>query len=220
MAYDKIELPTEIDLSTVTDVTDFTKIPLNYRNQDFYQHSTNGNYKKLTWVDNNEPTITANRLQLFEDVAMMFTNISELNDAAGISSIIDKINRAFKQRVKDIKLVLGELNTVISIYNDVIENLNTLISNHAVNEDNPHKVTSEQVGLGNVDNKSTDTIKSEFTGAVAPGNEGFVTGDAVAQSITNLSEGQVKTNKEAIEVVREQLDNKFESFDILVCERF
>ncbi len=50
---------------------------------------------------------------------------------------------------------------------------------HIADKDNPHEVTKAQVGLGNVENKSTATIKEEFTGAIADGNTGFVTGDAV-----------------------------------------
>lgn len=50
---------------------------------------------------------------------------------------------------------------------------------HIADTSNPHNVTAAQVGLGNVENKSTATIKAEFTGAIVDGNTGFVTGDAV-----------------------------------------
>ncbi len=46
--------------------------------------------------------------------------------------------------------------------------------------------TKAQVGLGNVDNKSVNTIKTEFTGTVAKDNTGFVTGGAVHTAITAL----------------------------------
>lgn len=36
--------------------------------------------------------------------------------------------------------------------------------NHIGNTSNPHNVTKEQVGLGNVENKSSETIRSEITG--------------------------------------------------------
>ena len=45
------------------------------------------------------------------------------------------------------------------------------------------------VGLGNVDNTSDDTKKANFTGAVASGNTGFPTGDAVLQAITANGKG-------------------------------
>lgn len=61
----------------------------------------------------------------------------------------------------------------------------TSLNGHVARTDNPHGVTKAQVELGNVENKSTATIKSEFTGAVASGNTGFVTGDAVNTAISS-----------------------------------
>lgn len=47
-------------------------------------------------------------------------------------------------------------------------------------------ITSESIGLGNVDNTSDDEKKSSFTGAIEPMNTGFATGgdvyDAIAES--------------------------------------
>lgn len=40
-------------------------------------------------------------------------------------------------------------------------------------------ITKANIGLGNVDNKSEATIKSDFTGSIASGNTGFPTGGAV-----------------------------------------
>lgn len=53
---------------------------------------------------------------------------------------------------------------------------------------NPHNVSKSDVGLGNVDNKSEATIKSDFTGSVADGDTGFVTGDAVYDAIAGMTE--------------------------------
>jgi hypothetical protein len=79
---------------------------------------------------------------------------------------------------------------------------------------NPHGITAATVGLGKVENKTVAEIQTELTGAVADGDGKFVTGDAVydaieaaktaaantAQSkVDALADGQVKTNKEAIE---------------------
>lgn len=47
---------------------------------------------------------------------------------------------------------------------------------HLNNSSNPHSVTKAQLGLGNVDNKSESTIKSDFTGEIAENNQGFVKG--------------------------------------------
>lgn len=51
-------------------------------------------------------------------------------------------------------------------------------------------LTKSDVGLGNVDNKSEATIKSDFTGAVADGNTGFPTGDAVFDAIAAVGKGE------------------------------
>ena len=54
---------------------------------------------------------------------------------------------------------------------------------------NPHNVSKNDVGLGNVDNKSAATLKSEFTGSVTDGNTGFTTGDAVYDAIAANGKG-------------------------------
>lgn len=41
--------------------------------------------------------------------------------------------------------------------------LNTSITNHTGNKSNPHGVTKSQIGLGNVENKSSATIRGELT---------------------------------------------------------
>lgn len=61
----------------------------------------------------------------------------------------------------------------------------TAYDNHLANTSNPHSVTKAQVGLGNVENKSVATIKSELTGSIAQDNTGFVTGGAVNTALAN-----------------------------------
>ena len=81
--------------------------------------------------------------------------------------------------------ILGEANygqTVKSAYT-LANSANTNLSSHTSNTSNPHQVTKAQVGLGNVENKSVSTIKTEFTGAVATGNANFPTGGAVYTAI-------------------------------------
>lgn len=53
------------------------------------------------------------------------------------------------------------------------------------------------VGLGNVDNTSDATKKTDFTGSIADGNTGFVTGDAAYDALAlklNLSGGTMSGN--------------------------
>lgn len=53
----------------------------------------------------------------------------------------------------------------------------TKINNHSLSSD--ITITKGDVGLGNVDNKSAATIKTEFTGEIEANNEGFVKGGDV-----------------------------------------
>ena len=52
---------------------------------------------------------------------------------------------------------------------------------------NPHNVSKSDVGLGNVDNTSDATKKTNFTGSIASGDTGFVTGGAVYTELNGKS---------------------------------
>ena len=60
---------------------------------------------------------------------------------------------------------------------------------HSQTSGNPHGTTKADLGLGNVDNKSEATIKSDFTGSVTDGNTGFPTGDMVYDAISANGKG-------------------------------
>lgn len=77
----------------------------------------------------------------------------------------------------------GYTDAEVQKASDAASAAQTSIAGHIADKNNPHGVTAEQVGLGNVDNKSVADIKTEFTGAVADGNTGFVTGDAAYDAI-------------------------------------
>lgn len=47
-------------------------------------------------------------------------------------------------------------------------------------------ITKERVGLDNVDNTSDETKKTNFTGSIASGNTGFVTGGDVYNAVGNI----------------------------------
>lgn len=53
-----------------------------------------------------------------------------------------------------------------------------------VTSGNPHNVTKSDVGLGNVDNTSDSTKKSNFTGSIANSDTGFVTGGDVYTALS------------------------------------
>ena len=47
--------------------------------------------------------------------------------------------------------------------NSKVSGINKTISDHISNTSNPHGVTKSQIGLGNVENKSSATIRGEIT---------------------------------------------------------
>ena len=70
---------------------------------------------------------------------------------------------------------------------------------------NPHNVTKSDVGLGNVDNTSDATKKTNFTGSIASGNTGFVTGGDVYSALANksqvlIAQGSISTSSTSCEV--------------------
>ena len=86
----------------------------------------------------------------------------------------------------ELQTQLNTLSGRVDTLSQTVSDNATTMNNHIGNKKNPHAVTKAQVGLGNVDNKSTATIKSEFTGSVADGNEGFVTGDMVYDAVNGV----------------------------------
>lgn len=130
-------------------------------------------------------------------------NLNVGNDA--LIDLLDAKTGYIRRLVRDLmhetearKTDTNALNSSITTEeNNRIEADDTLqenIDNHTSNITNPHKVTKSQVGLGNVDNKSVATIKSEFTGSVAENNEGFVTGADVYSEI--YQEGVNRANSD------------------------
>lgn len=68
---------------------------------------------------------------------------------------------------------------------------------------NPHNVTKADVGLGNVDNTSDATKKTNFTGSIASGNTGFVTGGDVYTAISGVvktASGTISTSSTTVTV--------------------
>lgn len=49
------------------------------------------------------------------------------------------------------------------MWQHIVALVGTRVDSHASNTSNPHSVTKAQVGLGNVENKSSATILSEMT---------------------------------------------------------
>lgn len=72
----------------------------------------------------------------------------------------------------------------------------TTVNGHQLSGD--ITISKGDVGLGNVDNKSVDTIKTEFTGSIASGNNGFVKGGDVFTALAGKqAAGDYATKAEA-----------------------
>ena len=85
-------------------------------------------------------------------------------------------------------------NKAAAAAKEYAEGVQTNLTTHENKKDNPHGVTKAQVGLGDVENKSTATIKTEFTAdAIADGKTGFTTGNLVYDYIQALRGGYTGT---------------------------
>jgi hypothetical protein len=94
-------------------------------------------------------------------------------------------------------------------YVDGADGVKQALAAHTGATGNVHNLQPSDIGLGNVENKSVATIKTELTGSVAENNANFATGgavftaiknakEAVEQQVTTLTNGVVKTNTEDI----------------------
>ena len=74
--------------------------------------------------------------------------------------------------------------------------LNTSLTRHTVNKTNPHGVTKSQIGLGNVENKSSATIRSEITDANVAAALGFT--PANQTDMTNVQDAITQLNSDSV----------------------
>ena len=126
----------------------------------------------------NKPSINGNELignKSFEDLGLIFDN-----------ETIVKEN--------------GMLTVADNSHNHTIENVSGLgaaLENaeaHAANKNNPHNVTKEQISLGNVENKSSEAIRSEITSDNIVDALGFMplSSDGAAESVSNTVRRQMR----------------------------
>ena len=73
----------------------------------------------------------------------------------------------------------------------------TTLINHLANKSNPHGVTKSQVGLGNVENKSSATIRSEITDANVVTALGFT--PANKTDMTNAQDAITQLNSDKVD---------------------
>ena len=125
----------------------------------WYQHET---VSSLDWGD-----ITGDITQQ-SDLYQMLTSLDKdieslTSTSAGFSESITRINNSLdelKVKVNTNEAGIESLNGNLTEAKEDIDNIKISkassedLSNHANNHENPHAVTKEQVGLGNVDNTS------------------------------------------------------------------
>lgn len=113
-----------------------------------------------------------------------------LSEVDNTSDINKPISTAVQEALDNLDTALrGQVNTVS-------DNLN----NHILDTNNPHNVTAEQIGLGNVENKSAATIISEITANNITTALGFTpytkeeTDNAISVAISNAITTTLNTN--------------------------
>lgn len=115
-----------------------------------------------------------------------FYYIANQNALLKYTGINDQNEYVWKQinSTTDVQNNLNSLASAVSTLQGTVNtNANTMNSHINDKTSNPHGITKVTVELGNVDNKSVATIKSEFTGEVAANNLNFPTGDKVHTAI-------------------------------------
>lgn len=118
--------------------------------------SVNDNSHKHIVSNISDLTATASELNVLDGITATTT---ELNYVDGvISNIQTQLNSksANGHTHDDRYYTESEIDTKVST-------INSSISSHIGNKSNPHSVTKAQVGLGNVENKSSATIRGEIT---------------------------------------------------------
>ena len=136
-----------------------------------------------------ENTISLGGIILASNVAGTIAVESQITDA--VNSLVNGANAGY-QNFGDVESTVSAINTdlqeyktstnqnITQIENDLasegnritqaennISGINSNIANHVANVNNPHKVTAEQVGLGNVKNIDTTNASNINSGALA-----------------------------------------------------
>ena len=108
---------------------------------------------------------------MFIPLGLMFikkgaTDLTDPNQCILVQHLNTTINPADSAFFAEDSYARGQLdaiNNAIDLLEDAIAALTNNLNSHTSNHNNPHQVTKAQVGLGNVDNYSYDTIKSKIS---------------------------------------------------------
>lgn len=106
--------------------------------------------------------------------------------ASGLMSAADKT------KIDGITSGANKVEASTTNGNIKIDGTETNVYTHPGTGTNPHGTTKSDVGLGNVDNTSDATKKTNFTGSIASGNSGFVTGGDAYTALGNKLDSSLK----------------------------
>lgn len=169
-----------VDLSTFITEEEVEAILAGYKKVQDPVTDPTANGKSLTFIDtisqNAQGVITATKKNVnLDDYALK----TEIPTELGVMSVNKKDGTAIEVDNTDPK------NPKVGFTIDPTAGDVTLTQTNSGLKANLNKTAA---GLDQVENKSTAAIKEQFTGAVADGNTGFVTGDAVHDAIATAVE--------------------------------
>ena len=146
-------------------------------------------YVPVIYHDGAEPSLCATNLNKSEnylkDLSADFIDFSK-----DTSDKLDKIqNTTIPQEVakgvlaaksytdEQHNLAIQHTNQEISTLSDTVDSNKSLFDDHVVDATNPHRITKDIVGLGNVENLSSEQLRNLFTGSIDTLTDGFITLD-------------------------------------------
>jgi len=116
-------------------------------------------------------TITSGKVNVTDIINNLTTNVANKPLSAAQGVVLAGL-------VEDLTTSLGTTNTNLST-------LQTTVSNHTANKDNPHGVTKAQVGLGNVPNVVTNDQTVTYT--VASANADLTSGEKLSVAFGKIA---------------------------------
>lgn len=86
----------------------------------------------------------------------------QIDEANARMDAMDNRMDSMDTRMNNMDDRMDDIDADIAAVNTRVDNTNTALNNHKNDKNNPHNVTKAQIGLGNVENKSVATIKTEL----------------------------------------------------------
>ena len=124
---------------------------------------TKGSTTQPVYFSEGKPVACTYELKKTVPSDAKFTDTTYTLNSFGITATAAELNK-----MDGVTATTAELNYVDGVTSNIQTQLNakaaaTTLSSHTGNKSNPHGVTKSQVGLGNVENKSSATIRGELT---------------------------------------------------------